>query len=57
VISQIAFVVLWVWWNSYATIRFDPYPFPFLSSVLALEGVLLTSFVLIRQNATDLRSE
>ncbi len=36
---------------------FDPYPFPFLSAVLALEAVLLTSFVLIRQNSMDLQSE
>jgi uncharacterized membrane protein len=36
---------------------FDPYPFPLLSTVLALEAVLLTSFVLIRQDAMDLRSE
>jgi uncharacterized membrane protein len=56
-ISQIAFVVFWVLWNIYATTRFDPYPFPFLSAVLALEAVLLTSFVLIRQNAMDLQSE
>ena len=36
---------------------FDPYPFPLLSCLLALEAVLLTSFVLIRQNAMDLQSE
>ena len=57
VISQVAFVMFWVSWNTYATTRFDPYPFPLLSAVLALEAVLLTSFVLIRQNAMDLQSE
>jgi uncharacterized membrane protein len=57
VISQGVLVVLWVLWNAHATIRFDPYPFPLLSAVLALEAVLLTSFVLIRQNAMDLQSE
>ncbi|WP_139212703.1 DUF1003 domain-containing protein [Bradyrhizobium sp. NFR13] len=36
---------------------FDPYPFPLLSAVLALEAVLLTSFVLIRQSANDLQSD
>lgn len=36
---------------------FDPFPFPLLSAFLALEAVLLTSVVLIRQNAMDLRSE
>jgi uncharacterized membrane protein len=36
---------------------FDPYPFAFLATLLALEAVLLTSFVLIRQNTMDKRSE
>ena len=36
---------------------FDPYPFPLLSVGLAMEAVLLTSFVLIRQNAIDLQSQ
>jgi uncharacterized membrane protein len=49
--------VLWVLWNAYAKPQVDPYPFPLLSAVLALEAVLLTSFVLIRQNAMDLQSE
>ena len=57
VILQLALVLLWVRWNTYATTRFDPYPFPLLSAFLALEAVLLTSFVLIRQNAMDLQSE
>ena len=50
-------VALWISWNIYAASRFDPYPFPLLSAFLALEAVLLTSFVLIRQNAMDLQSE
>jgi uncharacterized membrane protein len=57
VISQVVMVLFWVLWNAYSTARFDPYPFPLLSAVLALEAVLLTSFVLIRQNAMDLQSE
>lgn len=57
VISQLAFVIFWVLWNAYAASRFDPYPFPLLSVVLSLEAVLLTSFVLIRQNAMTLQSE
>ena len=31
----------------------DEYPFPLLATILALEAVLLSSCVLIRQNATD----
>jgi uncharacterized membrane protein len=57
VIFQAAFVLVWVTWNAYAAKPFDPYPFPLLPAVLALEAVFLTSFVLIRQNSMDLQSE
>jgi uncharacterized membrane protein len=57
VIFQAAFVLVWVIWNAYAVRPFDPYPFPLLPAVLALEAVFLTSFVLIRQNSMDLQSE
>jgi uncharacterized membrane protein len=57
VMIQAVFVLLWILWNAYAASQFDPYPFPLLSAVLALEAVLLTSFVLIRQNSMDLQSE
>jgi uncharacterized membrane protein len=56
VTTQLALVAIWVLWNIYQP-AFDPYPFPLLSTVLALEAVLLTSFVLIRQNSMDLRAE
>ena len=57
VIIQAAFVLLWLLWNAFAVRSFDPFPFPLLSAVLALEAVLLTSFVLIRQNSMDRQSE
>ncbi len=60
VITQCLVVAIWVGWNSHDAGNFrpiDPYPFPLLSTFLALEAVLLTSFVLIRQNAMDRRSE
>jgi uncharacterized membrane protein len=51
VLVQIVFVGLWLALNSGVMIvPFDPYPYVFLGVVLALEAVLLTSFVLIRQN-------
>lgn len=60
ILVQCVFVLLWIGLNMHPSAKahaFDPYPFPLLSIVLALEAVLLTSFVLIRQNAIDLRSE
>jgi uncharacterized membrane protein len=47
-------VALWVSINTQAPPRrFDEYPFPLLAVLLALEAVLLTSCVLIRQNIAD----
>jgi uncharacterized membrane protein len=54
---QLVLVAVWGGWNIFSPHRFDPYPFNLLSAVLAMEAVLLTSFVLIRQNAIDQRSE
>jgi uncharacterized membrane protein len=60
----VAFQILlgggWIVLNSAQATRgwaFDEYPFPILSIVLSLEAVLLTSCVLIRQNAIDQISE
>jgi uncharacterized membrane protein len=53
VVLQLACVALWILLNSGAfpnLTPFDPYPFALLGMFLALEAVLLTSFVLIRQN-------
>src|SRR5882757_8638639 len=52
-------VCLWVALNGMAGSHqaIDPYPFPLLATFLSLEAVLLTSCVLIRQNAIDRTSE
>jgi uncharacterized membrane protein len=58
VLVQIAFVALWVAVNSGVVMAaFDPYPFVFLGVLLALEAVLLTSFVLIRQNRMSQKAD
>ena len=36
---------------------FDPYPFPLLCMIVSLEGVLLSTFVLIKQNRMGQRSD
>jgi uncharacterized membrane protein len=59
VMLQCFVVLVWIGANAriFGNAPFDPYPFPLLSTMLALEAVLLTSFVLIRQNTMDKRSE
>jgi uncharacterized membrane protein len=54
VFLQCLAVSLWVAFNLYVPgLSIDEYPFPLLATILALEAVLLTSCVLIRQNLID----
>ena len=54
IVLQCAFVLCWIVFNLNFTHRaFDEYPFPLLATILALEAVLLTSCVLIRQSTID----
>jgi uncharacterized membrane protein len=59
VVLQCVAVLAWIGANVrvFGNAPFDPYPFPLLATLLAVEAVLLTSFVLIRQNTMDKRSE
>lgn len=53
-------LLIWVLLNAgpgHLRVPFDLYPFPPLSEVLALEAVLLTSFVLVRQANLDRQSD
>ena len=46
-------VILWVVINAalIPSLRpFDPFPFPILNQIIALEAVLMTAFVLMKQN-------
>ncbi len=38
-------------------LRFDPYPFPMLDTILAIEAILLASFILMRQARMGRRSD
>jgi len=51
---QCAFVIGWIILShAFPHHAFDDYPFPLLATILALEAVLLTSCVLIRQSLND----
>ena len=60
VLLHLAWFGLWVAINASVLpfVRpFDPYPFPLLAVTVALEGVLLSTFVLIKQNRMGLRAD
>ena len=53
VLVQLIGVVLWVTFNAGlvpAIQPFDPFPYHLLGGILALEGVLIAAFVLMKQN-------
>ena len=53
VVAQLVVFALWVIVNAGEIPqfpRFDPFPYPLLSSVTSLEAVLLAAFVLMKQN-------
>ena len=50
--------LLWMGWNSLRSTRhFDPAPFSLLGTLVALEGILLASFILMRQARMARRAE
>ena len=60
VVFQLGFIALWIIVNTghARLIRpFDPYPFSLLSTVVSIEAVLLSTFVLMEQNGMRRRSE
>jgi uncharacterized membrane protein len=49
---HVAWFGIWIGFNVLSSRRFDPYPFTFLTLVVSLEAILLTSFVLAAQERT-----
>ena len=56
VLVQLCLVGLWLGINL-GSRAFDPFPFSLLSVVLSFECVMLTAFILIRQNRMSLRAD
>jgi uncharacterized membrane protein len=60
VLIHLLLLILWIAVNSRSVISmkpFDPYPFSLLGVVVAVEAVILSSFILMRQNRMMRRGE
>jgi uncharacterized membrane protein len=53
VVSHVAWFGVWVVANTRSPNPFDPYPFTFLTFLVSLEAIFLSSFVLISQNQME----
>jgi uncharacterized membrane protein len=53
---HLAWFAVWIGWNSLLLEQwhFDPYPFTFLTFVVSLEAIFLSTFILISQNHEEL---
>jgi len=54
---HLAWFVGWIALNSRRTGALDPYPFTFLTFLVSLEAIFLTSFVLISQNHIETQAQ
>jgi uncharacterized membrane protein len=60
IVAQVVFGAAWIVMNTAKTAwlrPFDPYPFPFLSLIVGIEFIFLTTFVLINQKHQMRRAE
>jgi uncharacterized membrane protein len=59
VLSHVILFSGWAAWNALAPshLRFDPYPYGLLTFIVSLEGVLISTFVLIKQNRMAAQSD
>jgi uncharacterized membrane protein len=48
--THVAWFGAWIVLNLVPATRFDPFPFPFLTLVVSLEAIFLSTFILISQN-------
>jgi uncharacterized membrane protein len=59
VLCHVVLFTGWAAWNALAAepLRFDPYPYGLLTFIVSLEGVLIATFVLIKQNRMAAQSD
>ena len=57
IVVHAVFFTGWIWINLKRDPPFDPYPFPLLSLVVALEAIFLSLFILMSQNRCNLQAE
>ena len=60
VVAHAAWFAVWIVWNSPLapiTPKFDPFPFPALTTVVSLEAIFLSLFILMSENRSTRRAD
>ena len=50
IVVHVVWFAIWIGMNTLFRVRFDPFPFSLLTTIVSLEAILLTGFVLISQD-------
>ena len=59
VIFHVVWFCLWLWLNSESKSKFafDPFPFQLLSTIVSLESIFLSLFILMSQNRSNIQAD
>ena len=59
IVFHIIWFSLWLWVNreSRSTLAFDPFPYQLLSTVVSLESIFLSLFILMSQNRSNIQAD
>lgn len=50
---HVAWFTVWIIWNTMLPTKIDPYPFSFLTLVVSLEAIFLSTFIMIAENRQE----
>jgi uncharacterized membrane protein len=59
IIFHVVWFLLWLWLNggSRHRLTFDPFPFQLLSTIVSLESIFLSLFILMSQNRSNIQAD
>jgi uncharacterized membrane protein len=59
IVFHVVWFSLWLWLNSETKSRFafDPFPFQLLSTIVSLESIFLSLFILMSQNRSNIQAD
>jgi uncharacterized membrane protein len=59
IVFHVVWFALWLWLNSETKSRFafDPFPFQLLSTIVSLESIFLSLFILMSQNRSNVQAD
>ena len=57
IVFHVVWFALWLWINRGGKSAFDPFPFQLLSTIVSLESIFLSLFILMSQNRSNVQAD